>query len=66
MMRFYWRWARLWLFELRRRPTEWITLRLLDRMATRRASSHLPLNFQTLSSRLAAVFPSPAPVMLIE
>jgi hypothetical protein len=32
MMRFYWRWARLWLAELRRRGTERITLALLDRM----------------------------------
>jgi hypothetical protein len=32
MMRFYWRWARVWLAELRRRGTERITLGLLDRM----------------------------------
>jgi hypothetical protein len=32
MMRFYWRRARPWLFELRRRLTEGITPRLLDRM----------------------------------
>jgi hypothetical protein len=32
MMRFCWRWARSSLFELRRRLTEWVALRLLDRM----------------------------------
>jgi hypothetical protein len=32
MMKVYWRWARVWLAELRRRLTERVTLGLLDRM----------------------------------